>query len=299
MSLWIVKPAVGLDVAMFLVSLAGLAINSVLLYVTRVFRGVTQAVDTVLIQFIAVFDAVICLVMMLGIVLRRIVGESILSNNGWWCRMSAIVYSGSLLVVLVFTALLAIVRYLAIVHGLQINNLHFSILMYSILASIYILFSLLAFNCTTVVPPSGLYCTPRFSGPSLLSRIGGYITLALLAFSLVAIPVSYLGVTLHYQKMVNGFKESYSLWRLQRSIYSLIIVMICYTATTLPEFILVGLSVSNLATRTSLNDGIVILLLSTITIINPLFSLLMHNDIYRRFLNTLGITPYTTEYALT
>lgn len=296
MGFWTVKPLVGLDAAMFVLSLAGMAINGLLLYVTYAYCR-AKAIDITLIQIIALLDSWICSFMVFSIALRYGVGSSVLDTRGWWCRMSAIAYSGFVLQVLVCAALLALVRYLAIVRGVRINNRGFLTLLYTVVAGVSVLFSVLAFNCESVLPPSGLYCTPRFTGPSVVARAGGYITLGLLAFSLVTIPASYLCITLHYQRVMRGLKESYSLWRLQRSLYSLVLVVVCYTATILPEFVLVALSATRVVERSNVADGIVILMLTSITLVNPLFSLLLHNDIYREFLDVLGISQ-ATEYSL-
>ncbi|KAJ9055239.1 hypothetical protein DSO57_1005939 [Entomophthora muscae] len=293
-----VDPVWEMDAIMFLLVLVGATINTVLLYVARMCRVAAQAIDVMLIQIIAIFDMLICLFMMFSIVLRYMVGNTILAYNGWWCHMSAIFFSGSLIVTLVFTALLALVRYLAIVRGIEIKHKLMFVLVYFLLAFIFVLFFALTVSYDIVTPSSGLYCTPLFSGPNVGARIGGYVSLTLLFFSYITIPTSYLGVILHYKKIISNIDEGYSFWRIQRSTYSLLLVIICYTVTTMPKFILVAITTLDGPKRSSVADGISILLLTSTTIINALFSLLMHNNLYRRLLHILGISSHSSEHLL-
>ncbi|KAI0244527.1 hypothetical protein L0F63_000240 [Massospora cicadina] len=287
-----VEPHLGLDIAMLVLGAIGLIINVLLLHITRVYREAAHAIDITLIRIVSLFDTTACVYMVAGIFLRWAVGEWILTNDGLWCRASAVMFSGSTLITLVFTAILALTRYLAICRGWKIDSLRSSIYAIILVIAILLMLIILVTCYSVIVPPSGLYCSPRFWSESIWNRFFGIVTLGLLIFSLTTIPLCYLGLTLHYRRLVRrmgGVKRYYSLRRIQKSTYSLIAVSVSYAVSTFPEFIVVGLVVSRVIQRSSILDGIVILLLVTTTIINPLFSLLMHDDINRCFLSYIGI----------
>ncbi|KAI0240977.1 hypothetical protein L0F63_007003 [Massospora cicadina] len=288
-----VEPILAIDILMLVVALVGLGFNGLLLYMTKEYRRVSRALDTTLIQVISTSDALTSLFMSVSIVLRWAIGDGILVNDGLWCRISSILFGGATLIALVFSALLGLARYLVIARGWAVDNKRCSVAAYLLAAFIICEFVYLAFRFRVTVPPSGLYCLPRFWDHDYSSRFVGLTALFLLVFTLFTIPLSYFGITLHYHKMIGrmgGIKDYRHIWRIRRSTYFLLLIVFCYSVATFPEFILIGLSLGGTVTRTNLLDGIVILLLSTTTIVNAIFSLMMHDDIHRIFLRHLGIS---------
>ncbi|KAJ9065542.1 hypothetical protein DSO57_1018403 [Entomophthora muscae] len=288
-----VEPVLGIDICMFVLGLVGFSINVLLLYMTFIYRKRSCAIDTTLIQIISLFDALTSLFMVVSILLRWTTGEAVLTNDGLWCRVSSIMFGGATLLTLVFAALLALVRYLVIARGWRINGKVFTFVSYVLVVFILTEFTYLAFRFRVTVPPSGLYCLPRFWEKDYSSRFVGVTTIALLVFTIFTIPMSYLGITLHYHKLIRdmGSSKNYEhVWRIRRSTNSLIVIVTCYFFAFFPEFLLVGVSVGGIVRRTNVLDGIVIFLLSSTTVINALFSLLLHDDIHRIFLRHLGLS---------
>ncbi|KAJ9070108.1 hypothetical protein DSO57_1026142 [Entomophthora muscae] len=288
-----VKPILAIDICMLGVGVMGFSFNAVLLQMTWLHRKVSQAIDTTLIQILATFDALSSLFMVVSIVTRWIVGEQILTNDGTWCKVSAVMYAGATLVTLVFAALLGLARYLSIVRGWKLNTASASLAAYALVVFILTEFVYLVLRFRATVPPAGLYCQPRFWENHPSSRFVGVTSIVLLLFTLFTIPLSYLGITLYYHKVIRcmgGFNKYEHVHRIRRSTNSLILITLAYSLASFPEFLLIGLSVAHVTPRTNLLDGIAILLLSSTTTINALFALLLHDDIHRIFLTQFGLS---------
>lgn len=276
-------PNLAVDLAVLVLAVVSF-LNGMLLAITA--RKKRWVIDSTLIAVIACFDMLLCVFMACSVATRLIVGTSMLTVRGSWCIASSIIFCGCTIVTLFFTALLSLVRYLVIVRGHRIRNARWTAASLVLLILLWAMFGISGAYSIRYLLPSGLYCTPQFYSNEPMVKLFGYTIFFLLLFSLVVIPACYVGVTLHYRYILSQCEDVNPL---QPVTARLTLIVVAYLLAILPETLHVALALTHIVQRTGTSDGIVMTLLFSVTLINALFALLMHEETKRDFLDFFSI----------
>ncbi|KAI0218444.1 hypothetical protein L0F63_005633 [Massospora cicadina] len=115
-------------------------------------------------------------------------------------------------------------------------------------------------------------------------RMFGLAIIVLVLPSLIVIPICYYKVMAHYKLItLDTVDASLAKRHLKRTTFRITLVMVAYILAFIPEMIHVALSIAFMLKRTALSDAIVMALIFSITIINALFTLLLHEETHRVF----------------
>lgn len=273
-----VQPLLWADLTVLAMALTALVLNGVLLLITLRRRHRYWGIDSVLITIVASLDGVASLFMAGGIAWRWDEGGSILVDNGTWCRLGSVLYCAATVATLVFTALLALVRYLALVRQTALVAWRWTWGAVALLVAILAMHLARALSSELLVVPSGLHCTPQFWGSDAWSQIFGVFNLSLMIAAIVAIPLCYSLVTLQFRRKL---RRQVATRRARMVAVKMLLVIVAYPAATVPELLLAGITRTPYYRRTSLADACVVILYFGITLINALFTLNMHHDSQR------------------
>ncbi|KAJ9067661.1 hypothetical protein DSO57_1037892 [Entomophthora muscae] len=287
-----VNPNLVVDVCLTAVALLGTVLNLVLLFIACRRRNRQWAIDAFLIAAIGFFDFVVCMSIIVSFAMRCWLGEKVWDTRGAWCKFTAISFSGATVITLGFTACLAVVRYLALVRGRQINTRVWLVTVGIATLVLISLFIERGLNGMLFVLPSGFYCTSQYYGTDWSSIFFGLLNVLILFPSVVAIPVCYIKITLYYSRVIHTMYDidhSDIVRRLKRNNFCLVLVLVSYSLSIFPEFIHINLSMIFKTQRTALSDGIVMLLLAGMTIVNPTFALLLHDEFRLEFFALIGV----------
>lgn len=284
-----VAPVLGVDVVILAAGMVGLVLNVVLLWVT-LRRRAKWAIDSLLMLIVAAADLTACLFVLASVGGRRLLGTTVLSKGGWMCGMGSVVFCAATATTLVFTALLAGVRYSVLVRGAAVPNRKFTVAIYILLAFVWVLFVGHGLTSDLVVVPSEIYCSVKFWGESLDSQVFGIVALNLLLLSVVLTPVFYALITRHYSRIAGDAYGTRT-----RMLY----VIVGYPLTTFPEFVMGIVNRVPGVVRYALPDGIVITLLFGVTSLNALFALSMHADSHAEFvaLTRSSVTKFSRFFS--
>ncbi|KAI0233784.1 hypothetical protein L0F63_001862, partial [Massospora cicadina] len=116
-----VEPSPIMDILLLVVAMVSLFFNLLLLVVNYKRKVWTE--DIILISIIAAGDVLSDGFRILTQVLRQATDEAIVHNDNWWCKSSAVLVRAIGTLVVILTALLGVVRYLAIVRGRKLSAL--------------------------------------------------------------------------------------------------------------------------------------------------------------------------------
>ncbi|KAJ9052073.1 hypothetical protein DSO57_1037814 [Entomophthora muscae] len=287
-----IEPIFVIDILLIAVALFGMGLNILLLCIACLRKTQRWAIDALFIVAIALFDFVVSMSVAVSLGVRFWLGEQVWDAQGAWCKFTAIGISGGTVITLGFTACLAVARYLALVRGKQLNTRAW------LGGAVAVMSGLLGFtierglNGMSFVLPSGFYCTPQYYGDDLVTVCFGMYTGLVFISAVVLIPFCYIQISLHYSQVITTMRDIGHLAirrRLRRNTAYLVIVLGGYSFSIFPEFLHIFISMVFKVTRTSLSDGIVMLLISCLTLINPTFALLLHDECRLEFMAVLRI----------
>ncbi|KAI0235990.1 hypothetical protein L0F63_004760 [Massospora cicadina] len=284
-----VQPLVAIDWAVLVLGLLGIGLNGVLLHITRKRHNVLQKIDSIFLLVVAVMDLLACLFMTASVVMRWVFGKQIMDERGALCAVGSVLLCALIATSMVATALLALVRYLVIVHDVRIERARFLYSSAALLLCVFLMIVIRGATTRMSLRPSGLYCVTKLWGVEQDTRIFGMIGLILTVASLLCVVICYTKLALHYHRLVH---QSIALGaptlRSRSVVVQMFIVIVAYLVATMPEFVSVWYS--RVTIRTSTLDGIVCTLLFSVTLINALFALLMHEETRRAFVKLISLS---------
>lgn len=287
-----VEPILAIDICLVAVAVVGICLNGLLLFIACLRRTRRWAIDAILIVAIGLFDAVVCLSLIASFGARSWLGAQVWDAHGVWCKLTAICFSGATVVTLGFSGLLAVVRYLALVRAVRINT-RLWLATTSVVMLVLIGFTVeRGINGMLFVLPAGFYCTPQYYGSDWATISFGLLNAFVFFPAVAAIPFCYVKISLRYTRIIQTMYDIDHLdivKGLRKNTTCLVGILGGYTLCILPEVLHIVLSMAFKIKRTALSDGIVMLLMSYLSIINPLFALLLHDESRLEFLGMLGI----------
>ncbi|KAI0242462.1 hypothetical protein L0F63_001568 [Massospora cicadina] len=257
------------------------------------------AIDAMYIAVIALFDLVVCVSIVVSLGTRWWFGKRVWDTHGAWCKFTAISFNGATVITLAFTGLLATVRYRALVQRKQINSRTWLMVGMLLMVGLVTSFIDRGLNGMLFVLPAGFYCTPQYWGLDIKTVAFGLINIGVLVPALIAIPWCYAQITIYYSHLIRSMHDidhSEAVSRLKRNTAYLALVLIAYSICIFPEFFHILISIIKKVKRTALSDGIVMLLLACVTLINPLFALLLHDEFRLEFMILLKLTKRSSYY---
>ncbi|KAJ9079163.1 hypothetical protein DSO57_1038296 [Entomophthora muscae] len=185
---------------------------------------------------IAFLDLLSALCVIVGSTWKWIVGYSVLDDGTVWCHINSLVGWSVTISALNVMALLSLVRYLTIVRGKEIHNSAIIVIACTIISGITLLFGVKQIVNKPVAFTSGMYCAAVWSDGAPLSSTLSIIIWIVALPPLFIIPICYARVTSYYTSIVLGSSGEYLPRKLYKQRQSLILVIICYIMTLLPEY---------------------------------------------------------------
>lgn len=269
-----------LDGIQMMVGFASIVLNILLLVANHLRKATRWEVDGLLITATAVLDCVIGGYFVLGTAFR-VVDPTIVHDSSPWCVVSFMMGRTASIAVLDMVALLALVRYMVIVHQHPPRRWFWSCLAVLLLGLCFVVALLRASTDVLHVFPSRMYCAPTHRDDAAHYKILVHLTVLLSFPPILIIPFCYIGITVAYVRqiyaMYNGEFPPYG--RPLRRVVGMALIVLAYFAAILPEFVLLIAFRSYGKRPSPLFDGLAVTAFNTISIINALFPLLFHEEI--------------------
>ncbi|KAI9292493.1 family A G protein-coupled receptor-like protein [Neoconidiobolus thromboides FSU 785] len=287
------------EIIIFILCLASMVLNLLVLYITKHRYRTNKAIDTQLMILISVFDLLLVLFCLISQIIKWCYGANEKEFlTGPWCRVNAIAFNAIGILAVTLTAQLAAIRYLTIVKRYAINNMKSSIASIILVVIITLAFILSALQNSYRLMPSGMFCiTISLEGNSITHIIYAACIFLLTIPSVLSIPIFYGLLSLHYYRLNQSLKSSdcydkgRSFFKSSYIVY-LLLFTIAYLVSLLPEFILLIVEAFTDYQRTFALDCIIYFLFFSECAINPLFVITLHpetrNDVLALLKGTLA-----------
>ncbi|KAJ9081401.1 hypothetical protein DSO57_1014919 [Entomophthora muscae] len=278
-----VRPIVWLDIVLFVLAIGSIFVNVVLLS----FTYNCKPIDTVLISIIACLDLLSAVCICGGSIWKWASGYAVLQDNSVWCHVNSLVGWSMTLSALNITALLSLVRYLAIVRGMQLWNQYILLLAVGIIFAITFLFGLKQHVNVPLVFPSGMYCAAVWSDDRPISLYLSIIAVVISLVPVFIIPLCYARVTAFYSQVVLHRDQEYIPKKLYRRRNFLVLFTAFYIAMILPEFLQAFISITFKLKMQPWSDATCKILVFLVTYVNPAFAFHSHDEIKTNILTLL------------
>ncbi|KAJ9084933.1 hypothetical protein DSO57_1019109 [Entomophthora muscae] len=264
------------DVLLFSIGPIGLLLNGLLLKLIASKRS-RPAIDCILLTIIAELDLLTSVYIIVSQVWKWLSGYSVVRDASAWCYLSSSLGRMAKLASLDVTALLSLVRYVAIVRGANIVNRYWLAVAIMLIGVIAALFTVKSVFTIPTVAASGLYCFALhdFENPVFIAF---HAILPLFAVPpLFIIPTCYALVISHYRRILTQITDTLPRHLVYQS-RGLLVITIAYALVIIPEYLIIVLCVYFKVEVSPDVDSMARILISSITIVNPLFALFLHED---------------------
>ncbi|KAI0243754.1 hypothetical protein L0F63_001021 [Massospora cicadina] len=278
------------NILLFILGFVSILLNGVLLFLT--FNR--KPIDIVLMAIIASLDLASAVCVFGGSIWKWASGYAVVQDGSVWCHINSLVGWSVSLSALNITALLSLVRYLAIVRGLQMRNPSIILVGVSIITCISLLFIVKQIMNKPLVFTSGMFCFAGWTDGTLLSDVLSYAITVVALPPLIIIPLCYARVIAYYTATVLRPAQGLGMKKVYNHRRSLFIIMACYLVTLLPEYLQAFIAITFKKELIAWVDAICKILIFTVTIVNPIFAFLSHSKIRNDLICLIEpILPYT------
>ncbi|KAI9296530.1 hypothetical protein K502DRAFT_167603 [Neoconidiobolus thromboides FSU 785] len=292
----VVEPWIGVDIVLFVIAILSFALNTVIAYLTLFNRNKFLAIDSILISIIAILDSIGSLFLIITQIIKWSIGDEI-TTTSIFCNFSLLIFISATFISIIVTGILSLVRYLIIVKNYHISNKRFVIIITISLVLLYSIICVAAFTTNLILMPSGIYCLPG-NRNTITIKFFNFMILFFVIPTVFLIPICYLLVLNHYRKLIDSlntgietiaYKKSIKKRFFDSTILKFLIVIIFYLICLCPEFILFLYTTFTQQPRLGLADGIVMLFLFSVTLVNGIFVVTLHEESKDSFLRFIGI----------
>ncbi|KAI9290829.1 hypothetical protein K502DRAFT_353584 [Neoconidiobolus thromboides FSU 785] len=280
-----VKFSLLLGVIVFIIGVASIILNGLVIYITNLKNNVKSKIDAQLIFLIAVFDSISSLFVVISQMIEWGSTSPLSFRTSAWCHASSIIYDPSTIIALCLTSQLSIMRYLIIVKSYKISTVSSTIVSAIIISAILIIFTVTTVYGNSKLMPSALYCVPinKVIG-SIGDLLFGVFCLITVVPNVFIIPICYTSISWYYQKITNNLNAEHikvrrSFFQKYSSFIGLVIFAFFYLLCILPELLVISFESTNSFVLSShIMDCFSFALFYLITILNPLFVLTLHSE---------------------
>ncbi|KAI9292498.1 hypothetical protein K502DRAFT_351956 [Neoconidiobolus thromboides FSU 785] len=281
------------EIIIFVYSIFSILLNLLVLYVVNIKSTQEKTVDVYLITWIAAFDILVALSLDITQIAKWSLSiTSIEFEESVYCSLSSVVFNGTAIIAIALTAQLSIVRYLTIVKSYSISNVKSNLVSLLIASSIMAIFIINKVRGISRLMPSGLLCIVITKSNNSLERTIYATVMFTIIFPIVfCIPIFYGLISIYYYKSNQRFKEQSGSLRKRVAFYKskhvafLALFTALYICSLLPEFIVLMIQVIIKYERSYMMDYVLLFLLFSETVLNPLFVITLHPDSRRKIVS--------------
>ncbi|KAJ9088596.1 hypothetical protein DSO57_1021489 [Entomophthora muscae] len=268
-------------VALTLVATVSLMLNVLLLRVN--YRRKVWAVDVVLMSLIAAVDIVADCFQILTQILHEATDGKVAQSDNWWCYSSMILLRALGVAAIDLTALLALVRYIAIVKGRSLRANRWVWSGAGIVGSLLVIFVIRLNISRLQLVPSDMHCVFAWKKPSVANRILNVLISVYIMPPIIVIPFCYFSIVRHYNILLDAIQSDCMSCTEKASrgkIKVLFVIVIAYMLAVLPEYAMTLAHIVYKAETSPALDAITKVLYSCSNILNASLALVAHDGIY-------------------
>ncbi|KAJ9070780.1 Galanin-like G-protein coupled receptor npr-9 [Entomophthora muscae] len=265
-----------IDLLYSLTTLVSFVVNVILL-VCNYRRGEGRwSTDGILITINALLDSILA-AYAVSSTLVRIQYPSTIFRDSLWCHITLFIERALSTACLNTVMLLALVRYLVIVHKTNPYPRFWAFVAFGLILALLILAGICSRDSKLYVYPSGMYCYPVFSRLENTSKAVYLFYLIFYIPHLLIISFCYLRISWHYQQLLRAreFRATTGVWG---KILGLFVVVLAYWVSIIPHIVIVNIVNPNITL-----DGLFYWFKGCFLLINALFPVLFHLEIQDNF----------------
>ncbi|KAJ9088586.1 hypothetical protein DSO57_1021480 [Entomophthora muscae] len=284
-----------LDSIQMLMGFVSILLNILLLISNYLRKKSRWEVDGLLITITALLDCVIGCYFVIGTAFR-LTDPSVVYDSSPWCVFSFTMGRFAPFASLSMVALLAIVRYVVIVHRRPPRRWLWTTTAILLLISCLAVVILRAHTDVLYVSPSLMYCAPTHRSDVAHYKALVHITVLISFPPILIIPFCYISLTLNYVRQVRGLYGGV-FPRHGRHVVGMFLIVIAYVAATIPKLSMLISFFLFENIPSPFFDGISTTSSNFISIINAIFPLLFHDEINPTTAGLLKSMPSMSQAA--
>lgn len=275
------------DGLLFVMSMVALVVSGLVLYI-GVVRQRVRGTDILLLVLMALMDSAMGGAWMVFLVGKWATGYRLL-DSGAWCQVQGAISIGALEASSDCAAVLALVRYLAIVWRVPIRRWWDGVSVVLVAASVGCAATSAVYGMS-VVMPVGSYCEPiTLQKTPFAAFYGGWLLCRIVVIPVVIV-ACYVGIVVHYRRLKASLgcqlyddcpkpSRQRPLDEIDCAIRRLLAVCAAYAVAFLPSVVAnITQVVTGAANENIYFDAVIVVSIVSIIVINPLFAVLVHHE---------------------